>query len=668
MKTCKALCEHLKVAAKIPTKDIVGDFSNLTKEILYLSGVRYKEVRLAADWWKHDDGALLGELQDGTPVAMLPRRLSGYNVYDPTLDAFRKIDAETAAKIKPQALAVFRSFPPKKLRAMDILGFIPGEHIYKELAVIALCSLLANLIQIIPSAVASQIFDVIVPENLRSMMVEIVLILIAFELANVGFEVMSNLGVVRINTKCGLILESALWDRLLGLRVSFFGQHTTGALLQKINGIYRIKSLMSMETLQTVLSNVFAFVYIIALFKFNAGITPLVLLMFLVLFAVNYGAGKKKYALYQRYTDLENQAMGFSHQTVRGIHRIKASCAEERVFNIWSASETDKRATMSKIKAIDNALSAFQLFFDFASTAVVYLLVSQIADVGMGVFIAYISMFLILQKSIRQLLKALGALPEFISVYANMKPILDTEPEYSTQKLIPKGMSGTLEVNHLTFRYEQYGHTILNGISFRVEENESVGIMGLSGGGKSTLLKLLMGFYDPTGGKIYYGGYDLETIDMRYLRKQMGVVLQDSQLTGSDIYSNVTDNDSTVSQAEVTEAINKAGLAEKVAALPQGLYTKLEQCPLSDGERQRLLIARALAKKCKFLFFDEATSHLDNISQGLILKNIRDIPATKIIIAQRPAAVQYCDRVIVIDNGEAVAHTLGEQPGIAPAF
>jgi len=654
VEVCKVLCGFLKAEPKIPAKDIAGNLGNPAEEILHLSGIRYKKVSLHEHWWKHNNGAMLGSLEDDTPIALMPGAVSGYRAYDPKTRKLYKVNAAKAAKIKTRATAVFRTFPARKIALHDIAGFLLGERLYKEITVITLCSLLANIIAIIPPVVAAQIFDVIVPENLRVLMIEVVFILIAFELANVGVLIMSNLGISRINTKCGLIMRAALWDRLLSLRIPFFNNYTTGELLQKIKSIDQIKHLISMENLQTIFSNLFAFVYIIALYNFNSSITVYVLLMFLIQFAVYFIAGRRKYEFFKIYTDLESKSSSFSHQCVRGIQRVKSSCAEERVFNIWSAYEADKRSAKSKIGTIDNALSSFQLFFDFASTAVIYLLISRLPDVGMGVFVAYIATFLIFQKSMRKLFKALGVLPELISIYTNIKPILDAEPEYSAKKLIPAEMSGTLEINHGTFRFSQYGHTIFSDISFRVEEGESAGIIGLSGGGKTTLQKALMGFYSLTGGKIYYGGYDLETLDMRYLRKKMGVVLQQGKFNIGSIYNNITDNDRSVDHAAVMDAIRMVGFEDKVNSLPDGLYTNLEDCPLSDGERQRLLIARAIVKKHTFLFLDEATSSLDNISQSMILKNMNSISATKIIIAQRLETVRYCDKIIVIGNGKIV--------------
>ena len=668
IEVCKVLCNYLKVEAHVPTKDVAEKFSNLSEEILYLSGIRYKEFSLAENWWKHSNGAMMGQLKDGTPIALLPRKTRGYRAYDPKKNTTFPVDKEYAENIKPTATAVFRTFPAKSIGYKDVIAFMLGENIYKEIGIIILCSFLANIIQVIPSIVSTQIFDVIVPENLPGMLVEVILLLIAFELANIGFYIITNLGISRINTKVGLSIQAALWDRLLSLRTPFFGKYTAGEILQKIKGVDEARKMISMDTLQVVFSNLFFFVYIITLFNFNAAITPYVLAMFVGQIIVYAVAGKVKYSLYKSHMELENKSMSFNHQCMLGMHRVKVSCAEERIYSIWSGFEAGKYRAKSRIKMIDNGLGAFQLFFDFASTAVVYFLISRNHDVAMGVFVAYVSTFLICQKSMRKLLKVSGILPELLSIFKNVKPILKEESEYSTFKTIPSNMTGTLEVNHATFRYEKYSPDIIKDVSFRVEEGETLGIVGLSGGGKTTLLKILMGFYELTSGKIYYGGYDLETIDLRYLRKQMGVVLQNGRLIVGDIYSNVADNDPAVEPKAVMDALRMVGLDTMVAELPDGVYTKLEHHPLSDGERQRLLIARAIAKKNKFLFLDEATSNLDNISQNKILHSLRKIPATKLIIAQRLETVKFCDKIIVIQKGKIVEQGTYDQVANGSGF
>ena len=651
VQVCKVLCAYLKIRPCIPSRDIADKYSNITDEILYLSGIRRKEVQLPIHWWKQSNGVMLGTFTDGTPMALFPNRLFGYSVFDPRNGKTYKVTAKIANEITPIAHVVFRTFSTEKVSLRNLASFIMGENIYKELVLIALFSFFTSVIQMIPPVISAQIFDVLVPGNLRVMLVEVVFILVAFQLANAGFTIMTNISVARINTKSGLAMQAALWDRLLTLRIPFFNRYTTGELIQKINSIEQIKKLISMETLQTIFSNLFAFVYIIVLFNFNSAITPYVLLLFFALFVINGVAGVRKYKLFRLYTQLENKQMSFIHQCTKGMLRIKASCAEERVFNAWSGMEAEKRRVRTQINRINNGLNAFQLFFDFTSTAVVYLLIANTANMAVGVFIAYLSAFLVFQKSMRKLLKELGILPELFSVCANIKPILEAEPEYSGKKIIPKDLSGTLEVNNINFRFSPYGADIIKDVSFRIEAGQSVGVVGLSGGGKTTIIKLLMGLYTLTGGKIYYGGYDLETLDMRYLRKQMGIVLQSGGLTVGDIYSNVSNNDDSVTEDAVTHALEKVGLTKKISTLPQGLHTKLEDCAFSDGERQRLLIARAIVKERTFIFFDEATQSLDAASRDSIIDMLKQINATKIIVAQQIEAVRHCDKVIVIEGG-----------------
>ncbi|MCL2399223.1 MAG: ABC transporter transmembrane domain-containing protein, partial [Defluviitaleaceae bacterium] len=420
LQVCKALCDYFKVDIKVPTKDFADSFSNLSEEVLYLSGIRYKNVQLYGKWWKHANGAMLGHLDTGTPIALLPDRISGYRAYDPIQDKTYRVDDTEAAKIKTQVTAVFRAFPTEKVHLKHIVNFIVGENIYKEIAIIILCSFLAGIIQMIPPFVAAHIFDVIIPENLRTMMFEVIFMLLAFALANVGFSVMINMSVTRIKIKSSLAVQAALWDRLISLRVPFFSKYTTGELLHKIRNIEQVKDMVSLESLQSIFANLFAFVYIIALYNFSTSITNYVLSMFLILFLAYGIAIKRKFKLHKHYTDLENRSMSFNHQCVRGMYRIKVSGAEERVFKKWTDYEEEKRSVTNRIRSINNFLNSFHLFFDFASAAIVYLLIARAGYVDVGMFIAYVSIFLILQRSVRRLLRTLNILPRLMAACANV--------------------------------------------------------------------------------------------------------------------------------------------------------------------------------------------------------------------------------------------------------
>jgi ATP-binding cassette subfamily C protein len=178
--------------------------------------------------------------------------------------------------------------------------------------------------------------------------------------------------------------------------------------------------------------------------------------------------------------------------------------------------------------------------------------------------------------------------------------------------------------------------------------------VGTSGGGKSTLLRVLLGFETVESGQIYFDGKDISQYDIRSLRKQLGVVLQTGQLISGSIYENVVGSSNTLTITDVENALAKAGVLEEVQAMPMGIHTVISEDfgTISGGQKQRILIARALVSNPKVLFFDEATSALDNRTQKIVSDSINDLNITRITIAHRLSTITDCDRIIVLDNGK----------------
>jgi ABC-type bacteriocin/lantibiotic exporter with double-glycine peptidase domain len=654
LKVCMALCHYFKTEVKIPPRDIRHTIPDLITETLYLSNLRYKDVELGGKWWKKDSGAMLVFTAEKKPLALLPSNFSGYSVYNPETNRTSRLKPAMAGTFSPRALAVFRPFPYKTMRARDILVFMARENIGRELVIMALFSLLASIVAVIPPIVSAQIFDMIVPHTLRAMLFEVVLVLLCFDIANTGFTVVTNISISRMFTKIGLSLEGGIWDRLLSLKIPFLGLYTAGELLQKIQGVDRLKNLFSINTLQTLVTALFSFVNIIVLFRLEAGTAGYVLLMFLGLFVVYGLITRKNFEYHRRCIDIENREAGFNHQALEGMLRIKASHAEERVFREWSEYEAEKRYLKGRIKMLENLNESVRMFFQFGSAAAVFYLISRISNVEVGVFIAFVATFLLLHKAAQRLLKALNILPEAAALARSINPVLMGESEYNPEKIIPKDMTGVLEVNHLNFHYGEFGLPVLRDISFRVEEGQSLGIIGPSGCGKSTLLKALLGFYPLAGGKIFYDAYDLDIIELRYLRRQLGVVLQNGSIPMGKIHDIITDNDPSVPQEDVLLALEKAELLNEVRVLPRGADTPLEYCSFSDAELQRLMLARAIVKPRRFVFFDEPAGCQDSVTRQRLLEHIYAFPATKVIVSQRSATVKRCDSVLLLDRGIVV--------------
>ena len=217
-------------------------------------------------------------------------------------------------------------------------------------------------------------------------------------------------------------------------------------------------------------------------------------------------------------------------------------------------------------------------------------------------------------------------------------------------------LSGAFTVKHLSFSYGEGLPEVLHDLSFSVAAGEHVAIVGRSGCGKSTLIRLLLGFESPTSGAIYYDGKDLNHIDPKSLRKNMGVVTQNGQLFQGDIFSNIVISAPQLTLNDAWEAAEIAGIADDIRDMPMGMQTVISegQGGISGGQKQRLMIARAIAPKPRILIFDEATSALDNKTQKQVSEALDQLKCTRIVVAHRLSTIRNCDRILVLSGGRII--------------
>ena len=235
-------------------------------------------------------------------------------------------------------------------------------------------------------------------------------------------------------------------------------------------------------------------------------------------------------------------------------------------------------------------------------------------------------------------------------------PILEAEPETNAGKERILKLSGAIELNNIYFKYKDNTPYVLNGLNLRIKPGEYVAIAGKTGCGKSTLVRLLLGFEHPERGAVYYDGKDINRVDMTSLRSRIGVVTQDGSLFSGDIYSNIVITNPKLSVDDAWEAAEIAGIADDIREMPMGMHTIISegQGGISGGQKQRLMIARAIAPKPKILIFDEATSALDNLTQKKVSDALDKLNCTRIVIAHRLSTIVNCDRIIVIDDGNII--------------
>jgi len=233
------------------------------------------------------------------------------------------------------------------------------------------------------------------------------------------------------------------------------------------------------------------------------------------------------------------------------------------------------------------------------------------------------------------------------------KPIFETAPEIQEKKEVIQHLEGTIELNNVTFRYNESTPYILNNLSLKIRRGEYVAIVGRTGCGKSTLMRLLLGFEKPVKGGIYYDGRDIQSLDMKSLRRNIGVVLQSGKLFQGDIYSNISISAPDLSLDDAWKVAEMTGMKEDIERMPMGMHTLISEGSggISGGQKQRLMIARAIAPKPSILMFDEATSALDNITQKVVSDSLDTLRCTRIVIAHRLSTIRNCDRILVLDGG-----------------
>jgi ABC-type bacteriocin/lantibiotic exporter with double-glycine peptidase domain len=287
-----------------------------------------------------------------------------------------------------------------------------------------------------------------------------------------------------------------------------------------------------------------------------------------------------------------------------------------------------------------------------------------------GQFLAFNAAFGGLLGAVLGATAALSSIMNIVPIYERAKPILQTEPEITSSKGHPGQLTGDIEVSQVRFGYVADAPPVLDDVSVHIRPGEFVAVVGPSGSGKSTLLRLLLGFEVPQSGSIYFDGQDMGGLDLGHLRRQLGVVLQNGQLMGGDLYSNIVGSAASLTVDDAWVAAEQAGVAEDIRNMPMGMNTVIGDGggTLSGGQRQRVLIARAIVRRPRIIFFDEATSALDNRTQAMVSESLEQLKATRVVIAHRLSTVVNADRIVVMEKGAIVQSgtyaELMEQPGL----
>jgi len=458
-------------------------------------------------------------------------------------------------------------------------------------------------------------------------------------------------------------LGARLFRQLVSLPIAYFEARRVGDSVARVRELENIRNFLTSSALTLVIDLFFTFVFLAVMAYYSLFLTALVLASFPFYIAISAGVTPLfRQRLNEKFNrGAENQS--FLVESITGIETLKAMAVEPQMQRRWEEQLAGYVQSSFRVANIGNwASQGVQLINKLVTAAILFFGARAVIDGEMtvGGLVAFNMLAGRVSQPVLRLAQLWQDFHQARLSIARLGDILNTmpEPSSSTGRTTLPAIKGSITFDHVTFRYRIDGPEILHDVNIHITDGQVVGIVGPSGSGKSTLTKLVQRLYLPESGRIMVDGVDLAMVDVSWLRRQVGVVLQENVLFNRSIRDNIALADPAIQTQRVIEAARLAGAHDFILELPEGYDTIVGErgANLSGGQRQRIAIARALITNPRILIFDEATSALDYESEHVIQENMRHIVRgrTVLIIAHRLSAVRHCHRIITIEKGRIV--------------
>ena len=641
---------HCKIA-EVP--DEIRDLDEQLEYCLRPHGLMRRSVILEKGWYKDAFGPMLAfRKEDGTAVALLPKAFPGYYYRDPVSGERVEINRKTAEQFEEEAICFYRPLPLKKLGVPDLIAYMKdclntGDYIL-IIALTLATTLLGLLLTKITRAITGFVLESTNVPLLWGTAVFMISAILASQLIDASKQLMMN----RIEIKTSLAVEAAMMMRILNLPANFFRKYSSGELSSRYGAVNQLCELILGNVFSAGLGAVMSLLYITQIFHYAPALVGPALLILLASIVVSVITALTQVRVSRQIMEKGAQENGLSFALISGVQKIKLAGAEKRAFAKWGRRYAEVSELMYHPPVILRANGAVTTAISLIGTIVMYYLAVQ-TKVSPSEYIAFNTAFGAVSAAFSALTGVALSVARIKPILEMAEPILKAEPESSENKSMVTKLNGNIELSNVYFRYDQNMPWVVNGMSLKIRAGEYVAIVGRTGCGKSTLVRLLLGFETPEKGAIYYDGKDLAGLDLRSLRRRIGTVTQNGSLFQGDIYSNIVISAPQLGLDEAWKAAELAGIADDIRAMPMGMQTMIAegQGGISGGQKQRLMIARAVAARPKILIFDEATSALDNKTQKQVSDALDGLKCTRIVIAHRLSTIRNCDRILVLEGG-----------------
>jgi ABC-type bacteriocin/lantibiotic exporter with double-glycine peptidase domain len=466
--------------------------------------------------------------------------------------------------------------------------------------------------------------------------------------------------LLHLRTQIDARMVLGFLDHLIDLPYAFFQRRQVGDLLMRLNSNTTIREILTSGGLSVILDGTLVILYLLVLLVLNLSMGALALGLGLLQLAIFTITRHKQRHLMSDSLQTQARLQSYQYEMLAGIETLKAAGNESRAVEQWShlfVADLNVSLRRGSLTAITDALTnTFRIaspliLLGYGSLQVLRGQLSLGEMFGMN---ALAAAFLVPLSNLVNTASQLQLIGTYI---ARLDDVFNTAREQDESQVRPAPkLAGRIEVEHVSFQYSPTAPNVVNDVSITIPNGQFVAIVGRSGSGKSTLASLVLGLYPPTSGRVRYDNIDLSKLELRSVRRQLGIVTQRPYLFGSSVRANIALSDPGLPLAAVIAAAKRACIHEDVMEMPMGYDTLLLDggASLSGGQRQRIALARALVREPAILLLDEATSALDSVTERDVQEQLEALRCTRIVIAQRLSTIRAADVILVMEDGQIV--------------
>ena len=592
------------------------------------------------------------------PLALYRRGRTAW-LYDPKQQRHEALKPGLA--LEDTAYEIYLPLPAHVAGPLAVLRFTFDTEL-GALSALLITSVVVMLFNLSIPMLTNLLVSRILPQNDEQLLLQGLTVVVLIVIGSVATQFLQNLMMLRLESVADLRLQSAVWDRLMRLPMSFISKYTTGDLASRVSSISQLRQLIGSGVLSTLLSSLFAISYFVLMFTYDSQLalwaSGFSLVAVICLLAIIWRSIQLQMPLLESGAEITN----FSLQSVMGMPQIRSAGAEPFVLLRWLREVNRYALLQLRTNVYNDAIEQYGTLVTplaslFLFAVVAYRLLNSQSTLELNqivvAFISFNAAFSSFNGSVTNAVNLIANTGGRAAVlWQRAEPVMYAEVESGYQPdAIRHQLRGEFSLRGVVYEFPGSSEPLFQGLTFTIPAGQHTAITGPSGCGKTTLVRMLLGFVSPMGGELLVDGIPLSQLSIRAYRRQLGVVMQTARLNAGSIY-NVICGGIQRSEDEVWEALERAAVAEEVRAMPMQLETLLSDSGgnVSGGQVQRIAIARALITQPKVLIMDEATSALDNTSQQAITRTINELGITRISIAHRLATIQQADQIVVMDK------------------